>query len=138
MHLKGLSMTLLFASLILFVGCGGGDGQSGGQQNGAAGEAGKQGGEAANNAPEVKIALGKVASVAPEQRKIVLRPSSDVQGGEREVYKVIENAKITLEDEEAELTDIKEGQQAQIQYIVVDERNRARSVTAFDASGEGG
>jgi hypothetical protein len=135
MHLRGPSKALLLACLIslmsLAVGCGGSGDQSGGQQEDASDGAEQQGGEANNNdAPEVRIALGKIGSVNPEDRKIVLLPSTEEQG-ERKTFMVVEKARVTLDGEEVELADIKEGQQAQVSYVVRNERNRARTVELF-------
>jgi hypothetical protein len=76
--------------------------------------------------------------VVPDRRKIILRPSTEVQGDQL-IFKVNNNAKITLDNKPAQITDVKEGQQAQIQYVVNDQahiQKRARSV-ALISSGEG-
>ena len=133
---------LVFILLSGFLtGCGGGDqsGNGGSQGDGSGGE--KQGetpqGEAPQgNAPQAKIALGTIRSVKPDRRKIVLRPSVEIQGGERMIFKVKKNAEISLNDQPAEMSDVKEGQQAQIQYVIKNERNRARAV-ALISNGEG-
>ncbi len=135
MHLRGRSTALLLACLISLmsfaVGCGGSGDRSGGQQDDASDGAEKHGGEAnRNDASEVKIALGMIGSVSPEDREIVLRPSTEEQG-ERKIFKVMEKARVALDGEEVELTDIKEGQQAQVSYVVRNERNRARTVELF-------
>ncbi len=128
-------VSVLLAGLL--VGCGGGGDQSGsggsqggdGQQQGQAqqGEE-QQGEEQQGDPPEVKIALGKVIAVVPDRRKIILRPSAEVQGAERMIFKVRDDAEITLNDQPAQMDGVQEGQQAQIEYIVVNEQNRARSV----------
>jgi hypothetical protein len=98
-----------------------------------------QGGAAQGGALQVKIALGTITSVKPDQRKIILRPSTEIQGGERMIFKVIDKAEITLNDKPAEMTDMEEGQQAQIQYVVVNDVNRARAVGLIsDGEGTGG
>ena len=129
------SAALLLLAFILFLaGCGGGGDQSGngGSQDGGGAPDGKeqQQGEAPQQdaAPARKIALGTVVSVKPDKRKIDLRPTSEIQGGERMTFKVRKNAEITLDDKAAEMADVKEGQEAQIQYVVKNEVNRARSV----------
>ena len=134
MHLKGPSAALfLIASILLaglLAGCAGGGDQSG-SDGSHGGE--EQQGEAAQgegnqaDAPETKIALGRVISVKPDRRKIILRPSTEQQG-DRLVFKVVEDAQITLDDQQAEMADAQEGQQAQITYVVVNEQNRARVV----------
>ena len=142
-----LIVSVLLAGLL--VGCGGGD-QSGsggsqggdGQQQGEAqqgeaqqGGAGEQGQAAQGDPPEVKIALGRVIAVVPDRRKIILRPSAEIQGGERMIFKVRDDAEISLNDQPAEMDGAQEGQQAQIEYIVVNEQNRARRVELI-AEGE--
>jgi hypothetical protein len=146
MHLRGLSAALLLVVSVLFagllVGCGGAGDQSGsggsqggnGEQGGAAQGEGEQGGDgeqreaAQGDPPEVKIALGRVIAVVPDRRKIILRPSAEAQGGERMIFKVRDDAEISLDDQPAEMDGVQEGQQAQIEYIVVNEQNRARGV----------
>jgi hypothetical protein len=135
MHLKALSISLLLASLILLVGCGGGGGnQSGGQQDGTPNEAGKQNERAANKGSGVKIALGTIAVVKPDERKVVLRPSTEVQGGERMIFKIVDGAKISLDNQPADMADVKERQRAQITYIVRNGRNLARDVALISRS----
>ena len=124
----------------LLAGCGGGGDQSGNggsQDGGAPGEGEQQQGGAAQEdaAPAPKIALGTIKSVKPDKRKIVLQSTAEVQGGERMTFKVKKNAKITLDDKEAEMADVKEGQDAQIRYIVKNEVNRAREVSLISAEG---
>jgi hypothetical protein len=51
-----------------------------------------------------------------------------VQGEEPLRFKLNQNTTVTLDNEKAELADIKQGQQAQITYIVKNERNLARQV----------
>ena len=154
MHLRRPPAAFFFIVSVLLagllVGCGGGD-QSGsggsqggdGQQQGEAqqgeaqqGGAGEQGQAAQGDPPEVKIALGRVIAVVPDRRKIILRPSTEIQGGERMIFKVRDDAEISLNDQPAEMDGAQEGQQAQIEYIVVNEQNRARRVELID-EGEG-
>ena len=143
-----LVVSVLLAGLLW--GCGGGGDQSGSggsqggdeEQQGEAqqGEAQQGGGEQSQAArggpPEAKIALGTVIAVVPDRRKIILRPSAEVQGGERMSFKVRDDAEISLNDQPAEMDGVQEGQQAQIEYIVVNEQNRARRVQLI-AEGEG-
>jgi hypothetical protein len=142
MHLRGSSAALFFIVLVLLMvliltGCGGGGDQSGnnGSQGGEQGEA-AQDKAPQGNAPQAKVALGTIKSVKPDRSKIILRPSTGVQGGERMIFKVRDDAEIELNDEPAEMADVKEGQQAQIQYVVNDGKNRARVVSVI-SSGEG-
>jgi hypothetical protein len=145
MHLRGPSAALSFIAFILLAvllaGCAGGGDQAGnggaqggdGEQEGAAQGEGTQAG-----APEYKIALGEVISVKPDRRKIILRPSTEEQG-DRLVFKVIDDAEITLDDQPAEMADVQEGQQAQIEYIAFNEQNRARIVELISSDeGTGG
>ena len=149
MRLRGLQAALCFKVPVLLVvlivaGCSGEGDQSGngGSQGGGGGSGGEtqgtapQGGALQGNAPRAKVALGTIISVNPDRRRIVLRPSVKVQGGKRMVFKVKGNAKISLNDQPAEMAAVKQGQQAQIEYIVKNETNRARAV-ALISSGEG-
>ena len=138
MHLRGPSATLLvIASIVLaglLVGCAGGGDQAKNSESQTAD--GEQQGEATQaDAPVPKIALGTVISVKPDRRKIILRPSTEQQG-DRLIFKVVDGAQITLDDQQAEMADVQEGQQAQIQYTSFNEQNRAR-VVGLISSGEG-
>jgi hypothetical protein len=140
MHLRGPSAALYFIVSIslaggLLAGCaGGGDqaGNGGGEQGQAA-----QGERTQASPPQLKIALGKVVNVKPDRRKIVLRPSTEQQG-DRLVFKVIDDARITLNDQQAEMADVREGQQARIDYVTVNEQNRARVVELISSGEETG
>jgi hypothetical protein len=138
--------TLFSIALVLLLGflagCGGdqsgssesqGGGQQGGSEQGggeqAGGQGGEQGGEAADEGPaQAKIALGSIESVQPDKRKVVLKPSFEAQGGDQITFNVRKNAEIRVNDQEAELSDIKSGQQAQIEYVTKNDVNRAVSV----------
>jgi ABC-type Fe3+-hydroxamate transport system substrate-binding protein len=142
MHLRGPSAALFFIASILLAGllagCGGGGDQAGnGGSQGGEGEQGQaaQGEGTQANALQFKIALGTVVSVKPDRRKIVLRPSTEQQG-DRLIFKVVDDAQITLNDQPAEMADVQDGQQAQIEYITVNEQNKARIVELIN-SGEG-
>jgi ABC-type Fe3+-hydroxamate transport system substrate-binding protein len=137
MHLRGPSVALfilLFISLAgLLAGCAGGGDQAG---NGGDGSSKKQqGGTTQAKAPQTKIALGKVVSVKPDRRKIILRPSAEQQGS-RLVFKIVDNAQISLDDQKAEMADAKEGQQAKVEYVTANDQNRARVVELI-SPGEG-
>ena len=135
MRSRGSSVSLFIIVLTLLagllVGCGGGDQSgNGGQSGGESGRAKKQAGEAAEKgASTPKIALGTVKRVKPERRKLILRRTMGEQGTEPMPFKIAQNATITLDDEQAGLADMKEGQQAQITYVVKGKRNLAREVT---------
>jgi hypothetical protein len=128
--------TLFSIALVLLLGflagCGGdqsgsGESQGGGEQ--AGGQGGEQGGEAADERPsQAKVALGSIESVKPDKRKVVLKPSFEAQGGDQITFNVRKNAEIRVNDQEAELSDIKSGQQAQIEYVTKNDVNRAVSV----------
>jgi ABC-type Fe3+-hydroxamate transport system substrate-binding protein len=141
MHLRGPSAALFFiASILLAVllaGCaGGGDQANNGGTQGGEGEQGQaaQGEGTQANGVQLKIALGTIVSVKPDRRKIVLRPSTEQQG-DRLVFKVVDDAQITLNDQQAEMADVQEGLQAQIEYVTVNEQNKARVVELIN-SGE--
>ena len=129
--------TLFSIVLVLLLGflagCGGdqsgsGESQGGGQQGG--GEQGaKQGGEAADEGPtQAKVALGTIESVEPDERKLVLKPSFEAQGGDKITFNVRKNAEIQVKDQPAELSELESGQQAQIEYVTKNDVNRAVSV----------
>jgi hypothetical protein len=134
---RGQVVTLFSIVLVLLLGflagCGGdqsgsGDSQGGGQQGGGE-QAGGQGDEAADERPsQKKVALGSIESVQPDKRKVVLKPSFEAQGGDQITFNVRKNATIRVNDQEAELSDIKPGQQAQIEYVTKNDVNRAVSV----------
>ncbi len=157
MRLRGQPTVLFFivpvlVGVLVLAGCGGGGDQSqnGGSQDGGSGEerqggapqgeapqgGAPQGGAPQGNAPQAKIALGTVRSVKPDRRKIILRPSAELQGGKRMVFKVRDDAEISLNDRPAEMANVKEGQRVQIEYVVKNEMNRAR-VVALISDGEG-
>lgn len=136
---------VLVLLLIFLAGCGGGGDQSGsggsqgggeqgGEQGGgeqAGGEqgGGEQGGEAAEEGPgQEKIALGSIESVQPDERKVVLKPAFEAQGGDQVTFNVRKNAEIRVNGQEAELSDIQSGQQAQVEYVTKNDVNRAVAV----------
>lgn len=140
MHLRGPSAALFFIASILLAGllagCAGGGDQSGsGGSQGGEEEQTAQGEGGQAEAPQIKTALGTVVSVKPDRRKIILRPSTEQQG-DRLIFKVVDDAQITVDDQQAEMADVQEGQQAQIQYVTVNEQNRAR-IVGLISSGEG-
>ncbi len=130
----------LITLLLLLAGCGGGGDQSGGggeEQKGGEEQAqkgeGEQGGGAADQGPpQVKVALGTIESVQADNRIIVLKPSTEIQGGEQMTFKVRKTAEISVNDQAAELTDVEAGQQAQIQYVTRKEENRALAVQVVE------
>ena len=124
----------LIALVLLLAGCGG-EGQSGnggGAQKGGAKQA-QKGGAADRGGAPVKVALGTIQSVQPDDWKIVLKPSSKIQGGEQMTFNVRKKAEISINNKEAELTDVEAGQQAQIQYVTRKEENRALAVQVVES-----
>ena len=107
---------------------GSGESQGGDQQGG--GEQGtKQGGGAADERPsQVKVSLGTIESVEPDERKLVLKPSFEAQGGDQITFNVRKNAEIQVKDQPAELSELQSGQQAQIEYVTKNDVHRAVSV----------
>ena len=137
MRTKIPAATLFSIVLVLLLGflagCGGdqsgsGESQGGGQQGG--GEQGaKQGGKAADEGPsQAKVSLGTIESVQPDERKLVLKPSFEAQGGNQITFNVRKNAEIKVKDQPAELSEIQSVQQAQVEYVTKNDVNRAVSV----------
>ena len=159
MHPRGLSTALFLAMTVLLVGllagCGGGDqGGSGSQQDG-----GKQAKQAQNapekqdqSAPEKqnggaskqkggdepakKILFGKVTFVNPKTEGFSVKPTLKAQGKKPVVFRLAQQTKITLAGKEAKLDDMETGMQAQVEYVVRNDRNRARLVRLFAGGGE--
>jgi len=146
MHPRGLSTALFLATIVLIAGllagCGGGDQSgSGSQQDG--GSQAKQEGNAPEkqdekapkkqrkNAPEQKILFGDVTFVNPKTEGFSVRPTVNEQGNKPVVFRLAQRTKITLAGQEAKLDDMEKGQQAQVEYIVRNERNRALTVRLF-------
>ncbi len=125
---------LLALLAALLAGCGGGE-QSGGSQEEGGGQGQDQQQESKKAAQETKIAVGNVVAVQPDRRRMVVQPSQQAEGTEKVPINVRKTAEITLGGEKAEMDDIAEGQQAQAQYIVKNDVNRAVSVQLFEAEG---
>jgi hypothetical protein len=142
MHQRGISTVLFLATIVLIAGlltgCGGGDQSgSGSQQDGGSkAEQGKnvpkkQG----KNAPKKKIVFGTVTFVNPKTEGFSVRPTIEEQGKKPVVFRLANETSITLDGKKAKLEDMKKGQQAQVEYVERNERNRARSVKLFEAGG---
>lgn len=129
-----LIVPILVLLAALPAGCGGGGEQSGGSQEGGGQQDQQQ--ESKKQAQETKIAIGNVVSVQTDRRRMVVQPSQEVEGAEKVPLNVRKTAEITLGGQKAEMGDIKEGQQAQAEYIVKNDVNRAISVQLFEAEGE--
>ena len=152
MHLRGPLTVSFFVALfllsVLLTGCGGG-GQSGkGSQGGAASKAGQSGGAVhkkkvkaprakVGNAPKAKVALGRIGRVDAKDEKFILRPSTKQQGN-RIVFKLRKNTKITQNGKTLEQAALKKGQQAQVTYVTVHGRDVARSVALVGGPHAGG
>ena len=140
MHQRGITTVLFLATivLILITGCGGGDQSgSGSQQDG--GSQAEQGQNAPKkqdeNAPKKKVVFGTVTFVNPKTEGFSVRPTIEEQGKKPVVFRLANETSITLDGNEAKMEDMKKGQQAQVEYVERNERNRARSVRLFETSG---
>jgi hypothetical protein len=123
---------LLALLAALLAGCGGGE-QSGGSQEDGGQDQQQQ--ESKKEAQESKIAVGNVVAVQPDRRRMVVQPSQQAEGTEKVPINVRKTAEITLGGEKAEMGDVAEGQQAQAEYIVKNDVNRAVSVQLFEVEG---
>jgi hypothetical protein len=154
MRLRECKVVFLLLPLVLSVvlvgflaGCGAGSGQSeGGQKKKQEGEpagktegktegkaAGKAEGKAARKEPlPEKMAFGTVRAFKDDKRRLSLSPTVNAQGKKPLGFKIRKNAQITFAGKEAELGEIKEGQQAQISYVVKNDVNRAVVVNLFE------
>jgi hypothetical protein len=148
MHQRGITTVLFLATIvfILITGCGGGDQSgSGSQQDG--GSQAEQGQNApkkqdenaskeqGENAPKKKVVFGTVTFVNPKTEGFSVRPTIEEQGNKPVVFRLARETSITLDGNEAKMEDMKKGQQAQVEYVERNERNRARSVRLFETSG---
>jgi hypothetical protein len=151
MHPRGLSTVLFLATIVLIAGlltgCGGGDQSGSGSQpdGGSKAEQSKNApveqGENApkkrgKNAPKKKILFGTVTFVNPKTEGFSVRPTIDEQGNKPVAFRLANETSITLGGKEAKLEDLKKGQQAQVEYVERNERNRARSVRLFESGGD--
>src|SRR5215211_4244731 len=147
MHQRGISTVLFLVTIVLIAGsltgCGGQSGSGSQQDGGSKAEQGKNApvkqGENApekqgKNAPK-KMLFGTVAFVNPKTEGFSVRPTIDEQGNKPVAFRLAHETSITLGGKEAKLEDMKKGQQAQVEYVKRNERNRARSVRLFDTGG---
>jgi hypothetical protein len=142
MHQRGIYTMPFLVTLVfitgLLTGCGGGD-QSGGGSQQDGGSKAEQGNNApveqGGNAPKKKILFGTVTFVNPKTEGFSVQPTIDEQGNKPVVFRLANETSITLGGQEAKLEDMKKGQQAQVEYVERNERNRARSVRLFEAGG---
>ncbi|MEJ7814600.1 MAG: hypothetical protein WKF53_05430 [Rubrobacter sp.] len=149
MHPRGPSTAHFLVTIVLIAGlltgCGGGDQSgSGSQQDG--GSKAEQGKNApvkqdknapkkAKNAPKKKILFGDVLFVNPKTEGFSVRPTVNEQGKKPVVFRLAKETRITLGGKDAKLEDMKKGQQAQVEYVERNDRNRARTVRLFEAGG---
>jgi hypothetical protein len=140
MHQRGITTVLFLVTIvfILITGCGGGDQSgSGSQQDG--GSQAEQGQNAPKkqdeNASKKKVVFGTVTFVNPKTEGFSVRPTIEEQGNKPVVFRLANETSITLDGNEAKMEDMKKGQQAQVEYVERNERNRARSVRLFETSG---
>jgi hypothetical protein len=143
MHPRGPSTAHFLVTIVLITGlltgCGGGDQSgSGSQQNG--GSKAEQGKNAPvkqdKNAPKKKILFGDVLFVNPKTEGFSVRPTVNEQGKKPVVFRLAKETRITLGGKDAKLEDMKKGQQAQVEYVERNDRNRARTVRLFEAGGD--
>ena len=71
----------------------------------------------------------------PKTEGFSVRPTIDQQGKKPVVFRLAKEATITLAGKEAKLEDMKKGQQAQVEYLVRNDRNRTVSVRLFEGGG---
>jgi hypothetical protein len=150
MHPRGPSTALFLAMIVLIAGllagCGGGDQSGSGSQQDGGSQAKqdentpeKQGEKAPQkqrkNAPEKKILFGTITFVNPKTEGFSVRPTVPEQGKKPVVFRLAQRTKVTLGGKEAKLEDMKKGQQAQVEYIVRNDRNRALTVRLFEGGG---
>ena len=126
-----VSPLLPFVLSLVLVGFLAGCGQSEGGQEKK--QESKPAGEAAKKEPVPrKMAFGTVRAFKDDKRRLSLRPTVNAQGKKPLGFKVRKNAQITFDGKKAEQGDIKEGQQAQISYVVKNDVNRAVVVNLFE------
>jgi hypothetical protein len=150
MHPRNFSTALFLAMTVLIVGllagCGGGDQSGSGSQQGD-GKGAKQGQNApekqnggaskqkAGNKPAKKILFGTVTFVNSKTEGFSVKPTIKAQGKKPVVFRLAQQSRITLAGKEAKLDDMEKGQQAQVEYVVRNDRNRARVVRLFEGGG---
>ncbi len=124
-----VSALLVLFAFSLAAGCGGDDeGQEGQQQETTVQVQGGATGDATEAVPTFRIAVGTVESADPEANTLTLQPTA---GEEARVFVVAPQVRITLDNQVVSLAEVREGQNAQIRYVVREGENRARDVTLF-------
>lgn len=139
MYKRGLSAALSLSVIVLMVGlvagCGSGDQSGSGSQQGSkanAGQGNKSPEKQGKNAPDKKILLGTITFVNSKTEGFSVKPTMKEQGKKPVAFRPAKNTKITFAGKEAKLEDMKKGQQAQVEYMVRNDRNRARSIRLFE------
>lgn len=127
-----LALLLLTAGFL--VGCGG-QSEDGSQGGSGGNQQGGSNGDSNEPAKETRIGVGNVVSVNTDRRRMVMRTSQEAEGDDRLIFKIRKNAEITLGGERVEVGDVTQGQQAQVEYVVVNDVNRATSVQLFETGG---
>lgn len=144
MHPRASQAAFLIVVMVLLAGLlagcgGGGESQGGSQEDGGSQQQGGDGGseqqkgdsggsEGGEESQQVKIALGTIGSVMPDKNRFTLEPSTEEQGEKPIPFKVRKSTQITVAGEQAEIGALEEGAQANVNYITIDGKNRARSV----------
>lgn len=139
MYQRGLSAALSLSVIVLMVGlvagCGGGDQSGSGSQQGSkanAGQGNKSSEKQGKNEPDKKILLGTITFVNSKTEGFSVKPTVKEQGKKPVAFRPAKNTKITFAGKEAKLEDMKKGQQAQVEYVERNDRNRARSIRLFE------
>jgi len=129
---RRLSATLFFVSLVLLAGCGGGGGDQSAGQQGGGNDQGQQGGDTQPGRcpPRDQDSAWPIESVNPETRTLVVQQTR----GEPMDFTLGARARIELDEQGAELTDLREGQSAQVSYVEREGGNRARLVVAISTA----
>ncbi len=135
MHRRGrLTVLFLVATFLLaglLTGCGGEDQSGNGSQDGKS----EQQGNAASNEnarPETQTVEGKIKKVKPDKGKFTLVPTAAEEGAEPLIFKLARQPSITVGGQEAAAADLRSGQVAEVEYTVVNDVNKVRSVTVGD------
>ena len=139
MHPRASQAAFFIVVIFLLAGCGGGGESQGGSQDGGSEKQSEDGGseqqqgdsggsEGGDESQQVKIALGTIGSVMPDKNRFTLDPSTEEQGEKPIPFKVRKSTQITVAGEEAEIGSLEEGAQANVNYVTIDGKNRARAV----------
>lgn len=134
-----LTFCAVFFTLgVLLAGCGGAPPDDGSQNDSSGGTQNQESSEVGRTSVETRITIGRVADVRAEGRRLIVRSSTGGEDTPRMVFVVTENARITLDGQEATLEEAEKGQQAQVKYVVRKDLGRAREVVLFGQKGSPG